>query len=243
MSGGLVTGAEGVGNDVMRKSKGGDPRLSWPPDFDEIFKRMHQQEMRSWREPKSGDLLRDVGYLQGRIAKEKNRTVRGIYARGAIVMGVATIEAVTNDALASIYELLTDTIPSECAGEPPWCYFIGRSTRRIATLLRKGQFAKKRAYVLDHIERLTWDVLEDRLIKDIDRLVLFRNRIVHMSYYERPNLYRSLLNTGQVAHMAEMAKGCAHEYVDFLSYEFSELNLPIRTIRPFWHLEDDLEDS
>ncbi len=41
-----------------------------------------------------------------------------------------------------------------------------------------------------------------------------------MSYYERPIRYRSLLNTGQVAHMAEMAKGCAHEYVDFLSYGF-----------------------
>ena len=55
----------------MATKKGGDPRLSWPPDFDEIFKRMHKQEMWSWREPKSGDLLRDVGYLQGRIAKEK----------------------------------------------------------------------------------------------------------------------------------------------------------------------------
>jgi hypothetical protein len=201
---------------------------------------MHKEELRSWLEPKSGDLLRDVVYLQGRIAKEKNRTVRGIYARAAIVMGVATIEAVTNDALASIYELLTDSIPFECRREPPWCYFIGRSTRRIGALLRSGKFARKRAYVLDQIERLTGEVLEESVVKNIDRAVLFRNRIVHMSYYDRPNNYRSLLNTGQVAHMAEMAMGCARSYLDFLSYEFSELDLPIRTIRPFWMIEQDL---
>ena len=132
----------------MAKRIGSDPRLTWPPDFNEILKRMHKEEMRSWLQPKSGDLLRDVVYLQGRTATEKNRTVRGIYARSTIVMGVATIEAVTNDALATIYELLTDSIPSECVGEPPWCYFIGRSTRRIASLLRKASFAKKRNYVL-----------------------------------------------------------------------------------------------
>ena len=227
----------------MTKRKSGDPRLSWPPDFNEILKRIHKEEMRSWLQPKSGDLLRDVAYLQGRTATEKNRTVRGIYARSTIVMGVATIEAVTNDALATIYELLTDIIPSECAGEPPWCYFIGRSTRRIASLLRKASFAKKRDYVLYQIKRVTGDVLEDTLIKDIDRLVLFRNRIVHMSYQARPDRYRSMLNTGQVAHIAALAKDSAHQYVDFLSYEFSELNLPIRTIRPFWHLEDDLQDT
>lgn len=220
-----------------------DPRLTWSPDFNEILKRMHKEEMRSWLQPKSGDLLRDVVYLQGRTATEKNRTVRGIYARSTIVMGVATIEAVTNDALATIHELLTDNIPSECTGEPPWCYFIGRSTRRIASLLRKASFAKKRDYVLYQIKRVTGDVLEDTLIKDIDRLVLFRNRIVHMSYQARPDRYRSMLNTGQVAQIATLAKDYAYQYVDFLSYEFSELNLPIRTIRPFWHLEDDLQDT
>ncbi len=227
----------------MTKRKCGDPRPSWPPDFSEILKRMHKEEMRSWLQPKSGDLLRDVAYLQGHTATDKNRTVRGIYARSTIVMGVATIEAVTNDALATIYELLTDTVPSECAGEPPWCYFIGRSTRRIASLLRKASFSKKRDYVLDQIERIIGDVPEDTLIKDIDRLVLFRNRIVHMSYQERPDRYRSMLNTGQVAHIAALAKDYAYRYVDFLSYEFSELNLPIRTIRPFWHLEDDWQDT
>ena len=97
--------------------------------------------------------------------------------------------------------------------------------------------------MLYQIKRVTGNVLEDTLIKDIDRLVLFRNRIVHMSYQARPDRYRSMLNTGQVAHIAALAKDCAYQYVDFLSDEFSELNLPIRTIRPFWHLEDDLQDT
>lgn len=226
---------------TKRKNNGLSP--SWTLDFNEIRKRMHKEEMRSWLQPKSGDLLRDVAYLQGRTAAEKNQTVRGIYARSTIVMGVATIEAVTNDVLATIYGLLMDSIPSECAGEPPWCYFIGRSTRHIASLLRKASFAKKRDYVLYQIDRISGEVLEDTLIKDIDRLVLFRNRIVHMSYESRPDRYRSMLNTGQVAHIATLAKDCAYHYLDFVSYEFSELNLPIRTIRPFWHLEDDLQDT
>ncbi len=227
----------------MTKRKSNDSSPSSLPSLYEIAKQMHKEKMRSWLQPRSGDLLRDVAYLQGYTSTGKNRTVRGIYARSTIVMGVATIEAITNDALATIYELLTDTIPSDCVGEPPWCYFIGRSTRRIASLLRKGKFVRKQAYVLDHIERLTGEVLDDRLIKGIGQLVLFRNRIVHMSYQERPKRYRPLLNTGQVAHIATLAKKYAYQYVDFLSYNFSELNLPIRTIRPFWHLEDDLQDT
>jgi hypothetical protein len=195
---------------------------------------MHKEEMRSWLQPKSGDLLRDALYLQRRAVKEKNKVARGIYARAAIVMSVATIEAVTNDALATIYELLMDTIPSECAGTPPWCHFLGRSTRRIAVLLKRGNFTRKRAYVLGQIERATSDVLEKQTLKDIDRLVLFRNRIVHMSYQQRPGKYQPALNAAQMVHIAALAGDTARDYLDFLSYEFSELNLPIRTIRP-WH--------
>ena len=42
----------------------------------EIARRMHKEEMRSWLQPKSGDLLRDVIHLQGRAAKEVNKTAR-----------------------------------------------------------------------------------------------------------------------------------------------------------------------
>lgn len=195
--------------------------------------------MRSWLQPKSGDLPRDVIYLQGRAAKESDKTIRGIQARSAIVMGVAPIEAATNDALATIYELLTDSIPSECIGEPPWCHFMGRSTRRIAALLQRSSFAKKRDYVLDQAERVTGYVLEDKLVKDIDRLVLFRNRIVHPSYQERPGRYQPLLNAAQMLPLAALAADSARDYLDFLSEAFSEMKLPIRTIRPWRYFEDE----
>lgn len=223
----------------MAERRGRPPALQWPPDLAEIARRLAKEEMRSWLEPKSGDLLRDVMYLQGRAATEANKTIRGIYARAAIVMGVATIEAVTNDALATIYELMTDTMPSECAGEPPWCYFRGRSARPIAALLRKGSFAKKRAYVLGQIERASGHVLEERLVKDIDRLVIFRNRIVHMSFQARPSKYKPLLNTAQMAHVASLANDTARYYLDFLSETFSDINLPIRTIRPWRYFDND----
>jgi hypothetical protein len=219
---------------MTARRKGADPGRAWPLDFTETVRRLHKGEMRSWLQPKSGDLLRDVIYLQGRAAKANSKTARGIHARAAVVMGVATIEALTNDALATIYELLTDTIPSECIGEPPWCYFIGRSTRRIAALLRRGSFPKKRDYVLGQIERVTGYVLAQQLVKDIDRLVLFRNRIVHMSYQERPGKYQPLLNAAQMMPLAALAADSVRHFLDFLSEAFSELKLPILTIRP-WH--------
>jgi hypothetical protein len=228
---------------MATRAKGVPPRLEWPPDFMEIVRRLHKEEMRSWLKPKSGDLLRDVIYLRGCAARERNKTVRGVYARAAIVMGVATIEAVTNDALATICELLTDSIPSDCIGEPPWCHFKGRSTRRIAALLRRGSFAKKRYYVLGQVERVTGYVLEEQLAKDIDRLVLFRNRIVHMSYQERPGKYQPLLNAAQMLPLAALAADCARHYLDFLSEAFSELKLPIRTIRPWRYFDDDSGES
>jgi hypothetical protein len=127
----------------MAQKGDGNPRLKWPPDLDEILRRMHKEEMRSWLTPKSGDLLRDVLYLSGRAAKEKDKAQRGIYARAAIVMSVATIEAVTNDVLATIFELLRDSIPSECTGEPPWSHFRGRSNAAHSIATEKGDILEK----------------------------------------------------------------------------------------------------
>jgi hypothetical protein len=224
---------------MMAEQKGRAALLEWPPDLAEIARRMAKDEMRSWLEPKSGDLLRDVMYLRDCAAKEKNKTIRGIYARVAIVMGSATIEAVTNDALVTIYELMTDAMPSECAGEPPWCYFRSRSARPIATLLRRGSFAKKRSYVLGQIERASGHVLEEQILKDVDRLMTFRNRIVHMSFLAQPGKYKPLLNTAQMVHIAALAGDTARYYLDFLSETFSELKLPIPTIRPWRHFEGE----
>jgi hypothetical protein len=67
-----------VGNNTMTIKKGGDPRLSFPPDLNEILQRMAKDKMRSWLQPKSGDLLRDVVFLQRRTAKEQKQIARGI---------------------------------------------------------------------------------------------------------------------------------------------------------------------
>jgi hypothetical protein len=209
----------------------------------EILRRQHREEMRSWLQPKSGDLLHDVIYLQKRAAKENNKTARGTYARAAIVMGVATIEAVTNDALATIYELLTDSIPSECISQPPWRYFMGRSTRRISRLLQRGSLLRKRDYVLEQIERVNGHFFEQQLIKDVDRLVPFRNRIVHMSYHERPGKYQPVLSAAQMLPLAALAADSARHYLESLSEEFSEMKLPIRTIRPWHYFDRDAEHS
>ena len=75
--------------------------------------------------------------------------------------------------------------------------------------------------------------LEVDLIKDIDRLMLFRNRVLHMSYQVRPNKYKTLLNTGQVAPLAKLASDTARNYLDFLSFAFDEMQLPIRAMRPY----------
>lgn len=139
-------------------------------------------------------------------------------------MGTATIEAVTNDALATIYELMTDVMPSECAGEPPWCYFRGRSAQPIARLLQRGSFAEKRTYVLGQVERLSGHVLEEQILKDIDRLVTFRNRIVHMSFQAQPGKYKPILNTAQMAHVAALAGDTVRYYLDFLSETFRSLS-------------------
>jgi hypothetical protein len=161
------------------------------------------------------------------------------YARAAIVMSAATIEAVTNDALATIYELMTDVMPSECAGEAPWRYFRGRSVRPISTLLRRGSFAKKRAYVLGQIERASGHVLEKQILTDIDRIATFRNRIVHMSFQAKPGKYKPILSSAQMAQIAALASDTTRHYLDFLSETFSELNLPIPTIRPWRHFENE----
>ena len=207
---------------------------SWPPNFVELARQAQQDEMRSWLQPKSGDLIGDVTYLRSRFSKGSNPKTRGVYARATIVMAAATIEAITNDVLATIYDLLTDTIPSECAGEPPWCYFIGRSTKRIERLLRRGRFVDRRDYVLYQIERSTGGALGRSAIRNIDRVMRFRNRIVHMSFEAQPARFGPMLNTAQAVPIAALASDCARDYLDFVSSEFSDLELPIRTIRPYY---------
>jgi hypothetical protein len=186
------------------------------------------REAREELQPTAGDLLSDVYFLEQQIARETDDRIRGIYARSTIVMSVATIEAITNDALTVIYDLMTESVPLECLKVPPRSHFKGRSTDRIRSLLRRGLFSRKQQYVLAQIERTTGHAMESALINEIDQLRSFRNRIVHM----RRDRYGANLDDSQAVLLAERAYSSARSYLDFLTTKFSELNLPIRTVRP-----------
>jgi hypothetical protein len=214
----------------MATGKGNDPLSAW--------REFNRREMQRWLEPKSGDLLLDVSYLQQRVGNESKPKIKGVYARATIVMAAVTIEAMTNDALSSIYELLADCIPSECSGEPPWCYFRGESKEQIAALLKKGSFKQKRDYVLTQVGRP-----EEDLIQAIDQIMKLRNSIVHMRFQERPDEFGAFLSTKEVSPLAKQAWDAARQYLDFLSFAFDEMNLPHPTIRPHGHFDDDLKSK
>jgi len=108
-----------------------DPVLKEPSEFSEVAAISAGQEEGVSQQATSGDLLSDVYYLAQQMACETDGRLRGLYARATIVMSFATIEAITNDALATIYELLTEGIPAGSKKLPPWSYFVGRSTDRI----------------------------------------------------------------------------------------------------------------
>ena len=67
--------------------------------------------------------------------------------RASLILGVAAIEAISNDTLASIYELLMDAWPSECVGLPPWMYFTPRAQTAVGReigMLRKPARNRRR---------------------------------------------------------------------------------------------------
>jgi hypothetical protein len=199
-----------------------------PPGPQQIAQPSAGGEARPSPQAKSVDLLGDVKYLARLAANEQDEVARGVYARSAIVMGVATIEAVTNDALAAITRVLVDPVPPERKREPPYVHFKGRSSRRTTSLLRRGAFHRKRQYVLGHIERITGDTIDAATLRDIDDLIGFRNRIVHMSYQHQPDRHQFMLDSAQAALLASSAEACASKYLDFLSQKFSGLKLPIQ---------------
>src|SRR5262245_1834351 len=69
-----------------------------------------------------GDLLGDVAHLCALATREQKPAVRGTYARATIVLALAAIEAVTNDALAAMQTLVKGTAPAGQSGKPPWCH-------------------------------------------------------------------------------------------------------------------------
>jgi hypothetical protein len=187
------------------------------------------RDWKAWLEPRSGDLIHDAEYFYGRASElGGNETARN--ARAAIILGVAAIEAVSNDALVSIYELMIDTWPSECLTLEPWRSFRGRSDQPVARLLRRGSLPEKIRYLLKTLRRLTGDEITD-LESNLRKSVQARNRILHMTYLWTPNKARPVLNVRQALHLAKIAAGTAREYIDSLAYTFDEIKLPIRTIR------------
>ena len=205
---------------------------------EELFEQYAKRSYHSWLQPKSGDLLGDARYFLIRARRSTDRANKARYARGSVVMSVATIEAITNDALTAISSLLMDTWPSECVDDLPWRYFCRFSTRPIKRLVKQGTLPRKVKYVLRHVERLTPDLIDDDLDVQLKKAIQARNRIVHMTFLLNPNKYPSVLNDRQVIHTAESAYKTAKDYIDTLGGAFDEVNLPIETIRPEWYFEE-----
>jgi len=148
-------------------------------------------------------------------------------------MSFASVEAITNDALATIYALLTDGIPAGSKKLPPWSYFVGRSTDRIKSLLRRGAFFRRQRYVLDQIKRTTGRRMDIALAKQIEDLRNFRNGIVHMSFVEKRGSYDAVHDIGELVDVARSAPSIVQGYLDFVTTAFAELKLPIRTFRTY----------
>jgi hypothetical protein len=184
-------------------------------------------------QPTSGDLLSDVHFLAQRISRETDEALRGTYARSTIVMSFATIEAITNDALGTIYELMTAPVPAGSAKLPPWSYFAGRSHNRIKLLLRRGAFFRRQRYVLEQIKRTTGRRMDAALAKQIEDLRNFRNGIVHMSFVEKRGSYDAVHDAGELVDIASTASSTVQGYLDFVTTAFAELKLPIRTFRAY----------
>jgi len=190
---------------------------------------VNTRDWKAWLEPRSGDLIRDAEYFYRR-ASELSGIEKARNARAAIILGVAAIEAISNDALVSIYELMIDTWSSECLTLEPWRSFRGRSDQTVARLLERGSLPQKIRYLLRTLRRLTGDEIAD-LEGNHRKSVQARNRILHMAYLWTPNRARPILNVRQALHLAKVVVETAREYIGSLAYTFDDIKLPIRTIR------------
>lgn len=201
----------------------------------------------AWDRPQPGDLLFDARDFCKKAKDATKRALQARYGRASLLLSVASIEAVSNDTLVSIYELLVDSWPSECVNEEPWVYFKRVSDRPIERLLRRhGSLSRKIQYVLRHLRRLSFvsDDELDRLEGRLKRVIQARNRIVHMTYLLNPGKHASVLNPRQVVHLASVALDAATDYIRSVAYTFEEINLPVSTIsitspRPDWWSDKD----
>ncbi len=156
----------------------------------------------------------------------------GRYARAAVIFSVAAIEAVSNDALVAICDLLCDSWPSEHIGAPPWVHFRRLSPAHLRRLLKRGRLEIKLDYLFRRVASLgsRW-LPNDDFERNLRQIVQLRNRIVHMKSLGQPKTIASILNPKQISYIAKLGVKTAKEYASLLEEAFSEMKLPIQTIQ------------
>lgn len=168
---------------------------------DPIFERLLREAQKAhklWLQPKSGDLIGDAKYFLEQTKAATAPRIRARHGRATLVISVAAIEAITNDALASVYQFLGESWPSEIINDPPCCYFRKTSPKPIERLLKRGKLSKKIDYLGRHLNRLGYLTPSDDLWSRLGQVVQARNRVVHMTYLLKPKKYPSVLAAGQV---------------------------------------------
>jgi hypothetical protein len=198
--------------------------------LDDLWEWSVKMDQDAWLAPRFRELLEDAEYYGEQAQGEANPELRARYGRAAIVFAAAAVEAVSNDALATVRDLFGDPWPAECIKDPPWCHFRRLSPTRVDRLIARGSLEEKVRYLLARVDY--W--LDDDFASRFRTLVKMRNRIVHLQSLFQPTKANPLLNSKQVVHIAASAVNAAREYVDCVEEGFRELKLPITIYAPRW---------
>lgn len=177
--------------------------------------------------PQAQTLLGDVVHLRRCAAAAGPPEAGAAFARAAIVMSAATIEAATNDALATIFELMVASAAPDQGRAPPWRYFRGRSSDRVDLLMRHGTWIKRLDYVVETLARTIALAPPAGLPEAIQQVMRLRNRIVHMNYLRERAEDGPPLSPADLAAQAAIAADTAAGTVDFLRGAFEAMHLPI----------------
>jgi hypothetical protein len=214
------------------------PHHSSDVGMDELWDDYVHMEKVLWLFPKFNELLADAEYFAHHVDKLKraeNHEQAGRYARAAVIFSLAAIEAASNDALVTIHDLLADSWPAECIGDPPWVYFRRLSPAPVTRLLKRGRLEKKVYYLLRRITslRTVWEpgLDFDLYLRQLRQLVQVRNRIVHMKSLSQSKKIGSIFNPKQITFVANAGVETAKKYVSLLEESFSQMKLPLQTIK------------
>jgi hypothetical protein len=227
----IVDIAVGPGNAHMAGDAEAAMSERWePPDLDKLSRQSVKEWDEMWLQPRYAELLEDAQDFTERSSAVKNPQEKGRFGRAAVILAAATVEAVSNDALATIVDFHGESWPAEHRDDPPWVHFRGRSERVPARLLDRGRIDKKSDYLLD----LVWRSSPVPIIADVDRrlavLAKMRNRIAHMKSLSRPNHMPSITGA-QIAHIGKQAAETASDYVWYLEEGLGSMKLPIQVFR------------